>query len=316
MNPIKRMILAFTARQLTRWFSMESLLCRYPNSIAFAEGAPERTWPDPEKVAKGGEIPFSFLNVVTIGRPLESSIRQAVASVRSLDDNPSVPATTITPEALREFEARAKALGIGAIGYARLPRHLIFKHKAVLYDNVIVLLKEMDRDKIARAPSLSTFRMVFRTYDSLGKIVNVLTADLRKLGYGAQGGHPLGGLANYPPLAQLAGLGWVGRHGLLIAPGFGPRHRIGTIYTSIGNLPFAEENQYAWIGAFCDQCNACVHVCPAQAIRQQAIDHPSGGRTHIIRERCLRAFIDQLTCSICVKECPFATQDLANLRPS
>jgi hypothetical protein len=33
----------------------------------------------------------------------------------------------------------------------------------------------MDKTKIAQAPSVDTFKMVFETYDSLGKAANVLT---------------------------------------------------------------------------------------------------------------------------------------------
>ena len=191
------------------------------------------------------------------------------------------------------------------IGYVQLPRELIFKERAVLYDKAIVLLKEMDKDKIDRAPSVATFRMVFETYDSLGKIVNVLTRDLRQKGYGAQGGHPLGGLVLYPPLAVAAGLGWMGRHGLLITPQFGPRQRIGAIFTSIENLPVAEDNPHSWIPGFCDKCGRCIRTCPPKAIRERPVIHESGRRTHIIREKCLPVFVNQEGCTVCVKECSF-----------
>ena len=110
-----------------------------------------------------------------------------------MDKNPFSPKSTIRPEVLQEFEKYSKSLGIGAIGYARLPLHLVFRDRAVLYDNVIVLLKEMDKNKITKAPSVATFKMVFETYDSLGKTVNILSEYLRELGYGAQGGHREGG---------------------------------------------------------------------------------------------------------------------------
>lgn len=85
---------------------------------------------------------------------------------------------------------------------------------------------EMDSIAIKNAPSVDTFRMVMSTYDKLGVTTNLLTEKLRKLGYQAQASHPLGGLVLYPPLAVQAGLGWIGRHGLLIPPQFGPRQRI------------------------------------------------------------------------------------------
>jgi hypothetical protein len=57
----------------------------------------------------------------------------------SLDTNPSAPKSAIRSDELQTFEGHAKQLGIGQIGYAKLPRQLVFKDRAVLYDNVIVL---------------------------------------------------------------------------------------------------------------------------------------------------------------------------------
>ena len=207
-------------------------------------------------------------------------------------------------------------MGIGDIGYAKLPRHLIFKERAVLYDSAIVLLKEMPKDKVDKAPSIATFKMVFESYDSLSKIVNNLTEYLRKQGYGAQGGYPLGGLNLYPPLAAAAGLGWMGRHGLLITPQFGPRQRIGAIFTSIENLPFGKTNPHSWIGNFCGTCGRCIRTCPQEAIREHPVIHDSGRKTHIIREKCLPYFVTKHGCTVCVKECSFSRRHYDDIHKS
>jgi epoxyqueuosine reductase len=316
MNLIDKAILKIIQRKVSHWFDLERSLTKVPDCYRSIEGSPEKTWPDPDKIPLGGEIPFSIRNIFIVGRYLKSSIHQGVKSIQSLDRNPSMPKSTISPEVLQEFEIHAKSLGIGAIGYARLPRQLVFKDRAVLYDNVIVILKEMDKDKIAQAPSVATFKMVFETYDSLGKIANVLTEYLRKLGYGAQGGHPLGGLVLYPPLAAAAGLGWMGRHGLLISPQFGPRQRIGAIFTSIDNLPFSESNPHEWVRGFCDKCGRCIRTCPPKAILERPVIHESGRKTHIIREKCLPVFVSQEGCTVCVKECPFSRGSYENIHKS
>lgn len=313
MNFIDKAILKIIQRKVSRWFDLERSLANVPTCYGSTEGSPEKTWPDPEKIPLGGEVPFSIRNIFIVGRHLKSSIHQGVKSIQSLERNPSMPQSTIGPDMLQAFERHAKSLGIGAIGYARLPRQLVFKDRAVLYDNVIVLLKEMDKDRIAKAPSLATFKMVFETYDSLGKTVNVLTEYLRKLGYGAQGGHPLGGLVLYPPLATSAGLGWMGRHGLLITPQFGSRLRIGAIFTSIDNLPVSETNSHSWVGDFCDKCGRCIRTCPSKAIRERPLVHESGRRTHIIRDQCLPVFVTKQGCTICIKECPFSKKNYEDI---
>jgi epoxyqueuosine reductase len=313
MNFIDKAILKMIQRKVSRWFDLERSLAKDPNYYGATEGSPEKTWPDPKKIPLGGEIPFSLKNIFIVGWHLNSSIHQGVKSIQSLDKNPSMPKSTISPEVLQAFESHAKSLGIGAIGYASLPRQLIFKDRAVLYENVIVLLKEMDQSKIAKAPSVDTFKMVFETYDSLGKNVNALTGYLRELGYGAQGGHPFGGLVLYPPLAAAAGLGWMGRHGLLITPQFGPRQRIGAIFTSIDNLPISESNSHSWVGDFCDKCGRCIRTCPSKAIRELPLIHESGRRTHIIRDKCLPVFVTKQGCTICVKECPFSKKNYEDI---
>jgi len=313
MTLLDKAMLKIIQHKVSHWFDMERSLKKVPNCIGAAKESPEKTWPDPNKIPLGGEIPFSLRNIFVVGRYLKSCIHQGVISIKSLKENPTTPQSTISPKNLQAFESYAKSMGVGAIGYAKLPRNLIFKDRAVLYDNVIVLLKEMDKDKIAKAPSIDTFRMVFETYDSLGKDANVLTKYLRQQGYGAQAGHPLGGLTLYPPLATDAGLGWMGRHGLLITPQFGPRQRIAAIFTSIDNLPIKENQTHSWIADFCKNCGHCIRSCPSQAILEKPLIHESGRQTHITREKCLPVFVNKQGCSICVKECPFSKTSYENI---
>jgi len=113
---------------------------------------------------------------------------------------------------------------------------------------------EMDNSRIARTPQMPAGTEVWRTYDRLGLIVNRVARFLRKRGFGAQAGAALGGDVNYPLLAQKAGLGHIGKHGLLISPGRGPSRRIAAVYTSIENLPVTDSGRYAWIADFCSGC--------------------------------------------------------------
>jgi epoxyqueuosine reductase len=148
--------------------------------------------------------------------------------------------------------------------------------------------------------------MVFGTYDDLGKAVNKITEFLRDHGYAAQADHPLGGLVLFPPLAQKAGIGWVGKHGLLITPEFGPRVRLAAVYTNIGNLPFAESNIHGWIEDYCKICGKCVQQCPPKAILDESVTHETGRTTHISQQDCFEYFAQYYGCSVCVKVCPFS----------
>lgn len=311
---LERLILRIIRRKLRGWFALEATLLDREGAITAEPTSPARTWPDPEKLLVRRELPLTLKMAPMLAPLLSSCIHQAKHAIHSLRDNPKQPKLTLEPGFLEAFEQQAHSLGIGAIGYARLPRRLIFQDKAVLFANAIVLTKEMDREKINQAPSVETFEMVFGTYDSLGKDVNALCDFLRQHGYNAQGGHPLEGLNLYPPLAAEANLGWHGRHGLLITPQFGPRQRIAVIYTDIQDLPFATENQHRWISDFCDKCGRCIRTCPGSAIREQPVVHASGLKTHIVREKCLPIFNSQQGCTVCIKECTFHRKDYAELK--
>ncbi|MHA2212813.1 MAG: 4Fe-4S binding protein [Candidatus Thorarchaeota archaeon] len=239
-------------------------------------------------------------------RRMLSIMKNINLTVDSLSENPPNPSTNATGEFLEQLREFSHSLGIGIIEFIKLPRNLIFQKFGVIFENTIVLAMEMDKDKIDKAPSQETMNMVFETYDSLGIGANSIAAFLREQGYAAQADHPLGGTVLYPPLAQKAGIGWVGKHGILITPEFGPRVRLAAVYTSIQNLPFSEGNSHGWIEEYCTICGLCIKQCPPQAILEDTVMHDTGLMTNISQQDCFEYFIQFYGCSVCVKACPFS----------
>jgi epoxyqueuosine reductase len=223
-------------------------------------------------------------------------------SFKALKEIPFNQLTTISREQLQELEVYAKSKGVNKIGYAKLTPELILEGQELLYDNVIVLIKEMDKNLIALAPHKKTMVMIMKTYYQMGKQSNKIAKFLRKKGYGVHAGPALGGLSIYPVLAFRAGLGVIGKHGLLITPEFGPRQRIAVIYTSISNLPFHNLDSYGWISDICQKCVSCIEACPTQAIYETPIQRSNGRLIHIDVEKCAQGFL-YYCCSICIKEC-------------
>ena len=62
------------------------------------------------------------------------------------------------------------------------------------------------------------------------------------------------------PLAAKAGLGWVGKHSLVLDRTAGSWFFLGEVYTDLP-LPVDEP-----VGAHCGSCTRCIDVCPTQAI--------------------------------------------------
>ncbi len=293
---------------------LERALTKWKSAIHPVSVSPERfeLLPSASFRNMGNRMKLALMSV-----PVMASIADSLwLSFMSLANNPVSPKGEVDKQFIGKLERYAKGLGVGAIGYARLPQEFIFQEKAVLYEHAIVLMMEMDKDKIDLAPSKETEFMVFQTYDTLGLAVNKLTRFLRRHGYTAHAGHPLGGLVLYPALAEVAGLGWHGRHGLLITPEFGPRIRLAAIFTSVANLPVITENQHTWVEKFCARCGKCMRKCPPQAILKQPNRHGQGLLTHIDSQRCFPFFVNNHGCSICIKECTFNQKDYSKIKGS
>ena len=226
-------------------------------------------------------------------------------SLKSLKDNPPTPKTQANADLFQEIESYAQNLGASSIGYTKVPPRWVFQNKAISYANAIVLSMEMDKDRIDTAPSIACEVTVMEIYRDLGRIVNKVADLLRKRGYGTHAGHPLMGAALYPPLAQMAGLGWIGLNGIIITPEHGPRVRLAAVFTSIENLPFSESNPHGWVADYCDSCKVCIKKCPPKALYDEPIDHGNGQITYVSNELCFPYFSDYYGCSVCIAVCPF-----------
>ncbi len=313
-------VVKFLMPVFRRLMSFEQSLSRLPNAILPDSLAPKRFEIPLEamnRIAKG-EMPIGSLRsrlgmVRKRGVSLMKNMRE---SVRSVSDNPSTPKTTASRNFLQRLTKSANSIGVSPFGFVKFPRRFIFQGMGVAYDNAIVLAMEMDQERIAMAPSSETLHMIMNTYDDLGIAANRIADFLKSNGYGAQAGHPLGGILLYPPLAQMAGIGWLGRHGLIITPEFGSRVRLAAVLTSIQNLPIAERNEHSWIAEFCDACNQCVRDCPTGAILERPVEHENGLVTQIVNEKCFPYFMEYYGCTVCVKVCPFSYKSYSEIKKS
>ncbi len=213
-------------------------------------------------------------------------------------------------EASAEFitglESLAKEKGATTIRYIKVPGDSIFKGKAIPQQYAIIFAVKMDKAALDTAPSFECFHEVNKGYMWMSMISNAISKHLRDNGYAAYPGTALGGLTDYPRLAELAGMGTIGYHGLLITPEDGTLLRLNTVYTNIRNLPIQEENPHKWVRDFCAKCNKCIRACPVKAIFKEP-QPQSNGRVHCIDSKaCLDYFSSNYGCAICADVCPFS----------
>jgi ferredoxin len=223
--------------------------------------------------------------------------------------SPSRPPQPAPAEFWKEVATRTELLGIGLVGFAPVDENLIFISDFVgkmdrLYAHGIVLGMEMDFTAIDSAPGPEAGLEAMRIYAELGVATNRLADFIRSRGYRAIACHPLGGPILYPAMAVRAGLGEMGRSGLLITKKFGPRQRLSMIATNASPLPETALPKLG-ISEYCDKCRKCQKACPAGAVLKEPAEKGNGITSRIDQEKCIRYFYEAMGCSICLKVCPF-----------
>ncbi len=306
----KQRILSPQLGRMDRW---EQKVVQIPASTRGGEHSPIRFNIPREGINLEGDHP-PLPGFPKSGPQMIGSILNIRKSIYDLDENPSLGKKQIDAQTLVELRAFAKSVGADEIGYCQVPQEWVFKNLAIRYTQAIVLVMEMDKDRMGLAPNPDTAVMVHETYNQLGQVSNKIADWLREQGYAAHAGHPLGGFALYPPMAQATGLGWRGINGLLITPEFGPRVRLAAVFTEIENFPVYEGNEHAWVLDFCESCKRCIRDCPPDAFYDEPIHHENGLVTVLDNDICFPYFAKNHGCSVCIKVCPFNQQSYEKIK--
>ena len=293
--------------QMNRQDSWEKMVVDIPEATRGGENSPVRFNIPREGIKLEGNHP-PLPGFPKSASQMIGSIINIRKSIFDLAKNPTDGNKKIDPRTLNELRQFANSVGADEIGFSSVPQEWVFKNSAIRYTQAIVLVMEMDKDRMDLAPNADTAVMVHETYNALGQISNKIADWLREREYAAHAGHPLGGMALYPPMAQAAGLGQRGINGLVITPRFGPRVRLAAVFTEIENLPRYNGDEHAWVLDFCEGCKRCIRDCPPDAFYDQPIQHDNGLVTVLDNGKCFPYFAKYHGCSVCIKVCPFNQQ--------
>ncbi len=175
-----------------------------------------------------------------------------------------------------------------------------------------VFTVEMDREMINTGPLGATVMESAHQYFEAGKIAVVIAQYLRFLGYDARAHIDAHYQVVCPLVARDAGLGEIGRMGLLMTPRLGPRVRIGVVTTNAELIP-DERKEDPSLTDFCFRCKKCALNCPAGAIPEGAPEKIDGVRRwQIKQEACYTYWTTVGTdCGRCVAVCPYSHPDNA-----
>jgi len=174
----------------------------------------------------------------------------------------------------------------------------------------VAIVVEMNKKMTDTAPAAPTVTESSRQYLEAGKTAVQLAAFIRNLGYSARA-HVDGNYEVVCPLvAKDAGLGELGRMGLLMTPNLGPRVRIAVVTTDLELIPDEPFDESSVID-FCIQCKKCAFTCPSQGISFSDREEIGGVmRWQINQEVCFTYWTKSGTdCSKCLQVCPYSHPD-------
>jgi reductive dehalogenase len=174
----------------------------------------------------------------------------------------------------------------------------------------IAFTVEMDHRIMSHAPKAPVVLESAQRYVQAAGIAIQLGYLLRSLGYPARA-HIDGNYRVIAPLvARDAGLGEIGRMGILMTPKHGPRVRLGVVTTDMPLLPDRRKFDTSVLD-FCQICLKCAENCPIRAIPSGDRNHTEDGlRWRIDADRCFRYWnVIGTDCGICMAVCPYSHPD-------
>jgi len=220
-------------------------------------------------------------------------------------------------EATRRLKGFARHLGALDVRVTRLKAYQVYSHAGrrpynwgetnkIAHTHAIVFSAEMAHEMLHSTPRTPAATESAAQYMHLANIGIALAMYLSRLGYSARA-HIDG---NYQVLASAvahaAGIGELGRLGLIITPTHGPRVRLAVVTTDLE----LNEDQPVNFGVqhFCDICKKCAVNCPSNSIaagEKEAVRGVVKWQSQM--ETCYKFWRKAGTdCAICMAVCPYS----------
>jgi len=234
-------------------------------------------------------------------------------------DKPDLSPPTKDAEILAE-EVKTAGLFYGAkgIGITDVDPRWIYSHsksgsplrKPLKYKSAIVITVPVDPGPLSNSPDFTAAGASAVSYSRMAFIVACLAEFLRRLGYEAL---PMGNdHALSIPMAIQAGLGQLGRNGLLITPESGSSVKICKVFTDM-ELEFDKPSRPP-LAERCFDCGICSSTCEADAISSDTnptrkttspSNNPGILRWPVDHDKCYQFWVENGSdCSTCISSCP------------
>jgi epoxyqueuosine reductase len=168
-----------------------------------------------------------------------------------------------------------------------------------------IRLSDAVLDQIEDQPTPLYFHHYRQANYQLDRMAFALAADLQEGGWRSLAvpasqivaRDPMRGMVSHRRLGRAAGIGHIGRSGLLVHPLYGARMRYVSVLTDAA-LPASDP-----CTADCGSCRACLARCPAGAIGERVEDFDLAACTRKLTEFTRIPFVGQHICGVCVRAC-------------
>ncbi len=166
-----------------------------------------------------------------------------------------------------------------------------------------VFAVRMEPGEVAHAPEPRASAEVVNGYARVALAALALARCVRAWGWGASA--TMDGRADVvlPVAARYAGLGSIGRSGLLLTEDYGPCLRLGAVVTELelGRT----QRQPSTASRLCASCRRCAEACPAGAI---GLGEAEAGRFSPVNDdACFAKWREYGTdCGLCIAACPLS----------
>ncbi|MCX6013242.1 MAG: reductive dehalogenase [Chloroflexi bacterium] len=272
------------------------------------------------------------MGLLNTSKPNTAAVNKAIAAVladpklarRELYRPPPGAKLDITePEKLTKYLKKyAIYAGADLVGICKLDRRWVYSNSYIAgkslpneipddYQYAIIMGFEEDYNLLKYFPTYIADAATSLGYSRMAITNTYVSEFIRGVGYKAID-CTTNDVALTIPMAMQAGLGQIGRNGLLVTPTLGPRLRLSKVFTNLELV--ADQPIEFGVTEFCTACKKCAKYCPSQAIMNGEITAEPNNLSNmrnrlkwpINAEKC-RIYWSKMNkpCTTCISVCPF-----------
>lgn len=169
--------------------------------------------------------------------------------------------------------------------------------------------KNINSTHVIPPADIEEMRQTLEFFQDGGRIAVELAGEIRSFGYPARAHFGRWSEIQVVPVAIEAGLGELGKNGVLISPKFGPRGSFPIVTTDLPLIPDSQVD--LGIQEFCRMCSKCARACPVRAIPTGEPALVNGlSKWPLDGNKCWAFIKENPKCMACMGACPYNKKDL------